>query len=53
MDEDESDGVERHTARNIWAICIALVLGPALMAWIVRLSALGLQCAPDPIRAAA
>ncbi len=48
MDEDESDGVERHTARNIWAICIALVLGPALMAWIVRLSALGLQCAPGP-----
>ncbi len=45
---DEGEGVSRHTARNIWAACIAIVIGPAAMAWIVRLVALGAQCAPGP-----
>lgn len=46
MDEDEI--VERHSARNIWAACIAIAVGPSLMAWIVRLVALSMQCAPGP-----
>ncbi|HEY0107355.1 MAG TPA: hypothetical protein VGB91_14840 [Rhizomicrobium sp.] len=45
---DELEGGERHIARNIWAICVAILVGPALMAWIVRLVALGMQCAPGP-----
>ncbi|MEI9990857.1 MAG: hypothetical protein WDM86_12530 [Rhizomicrobium sp.] len=40
--------MRRHTARNIWAACIAVLIGPAVMAWIVRLVALGAQCAPGP-----
>jgi hypothetical protein len=39
---------DRHTARNIWAACLAITLGPSLMAGIVRLTALGMQCAPGP-----
>lgn len=46
MGEGEFEGVQRHATRNIWAACIAILLGPAAMAWIVRLVALGAQCAP-------
>ncbi len=46
--DDEFEGVKGHGARNIWAACIAVLIGPALMAWIVRLVALGAQCAPGP-----
>jgi hypothetical protein len=46
--DDELDGVDRHTARNIWAACVTILLGPALMAWVVRLVAFGAQCAPGP-----
>jgi len=48
MGEFEGEGVRRHTARNIWAACIAVLVGPAVMAWVVRLVALGAQCAPGP-----
>ena len=48
MGNGENEGVRRHTARNIWVACIAILIGPAAMAWIVRLVALGAQCAPGP-----
>ncbi|MEJ0040970.1 MAG: hypothetical protein WDM81_01495 [Rhizomicrobium sp.] len=48
MGEDEIEGTQRHTARNIWAACVAILIGPAAMAWIVRLVAFGAQCAPGP-----
>jgi len=48
MDEDEIQSGQRHTARNIWAACVAVLIVPAAMAWIVRLVALGAQCAPGP-----
>ena len=48
MDEDENQAVSRHTARNIWVLCVAILLVPALMAWVVRLTALGAGCAPGP-----
>lgn len=48
MDEDDAERGNSHTAITIWAACLAVTLGPSLMAWIVRLTALGMQCAPGP-----
>lgn len=48
MDEEDDARRETHLARNIWIACIALVLGPSLLAWSVRLTALAAQCAPGP-----
>jgi len=46
--DDQFEGIGRHTARNIWAACIAVLMGPALLAWAVRLVALVAKCAPGP-----
>lgn len=47
-DEEEIVGAPRHTARNIWIACVAVLLGPALLVWVVRGVALAAQCAPGP-----
>jgi hypothetical protein len=31
-----------------WAICVALLLGPSLLVWIVRLTAFAARCEPGP-----
>lgn len=48
MDEDDDLPAprKRNTALNIWAACVALLLGPSLLVWIVRAVALAAQCAP-------
>jgi hypothetical protein len=48
MDDEVPAAVQRHTARNIWAACVTILLGPALLVWIVRGAALAAQCAPGP-----
>jgi hypothetical protein len=35
-------------AFKIWMACIAILLGPSLLVWVVRGVALGAQCAPGP-----
>ena len=46
--EEAFEGQGRHTARNVLMACVALLLGPAAMAWIVRLVAFAAHCAPGP-----
>lgn len=48
MDEEHEAQVKRHTALNIWAACMTILLGPSLLVWIVRGTALAAQCAPGP-----
>ena len=48
MDDEEKDETKPHTALNVWAACVALLLGPSLLVWIVRAVALAAQCAPGP-----
>ena len=50
MGDDELSGGGRSSAwtRNIYAICIAVLLGPALIAWALRGAALAMKCAPGP-----
>jgi hypothetical protein len=48
MDDEVPAIVKRHTARNIWAACVTILLGPSLLVWIVRGVALAAQCAPGP-----
>jgi hypothetical protein len=48
MDDEVPATVKRHTARNIWAACVTILLGPSLLVWIVRGVALAAQCAPGP-----
>lgn len=35
-------------AMCLWALCAALLLGPSILVWVVRLSALAAGCAPGP-----
>ena len=39
---------KRHTALGVWALIAAALLAPSLLVWIVRATALALQCAPGP-----
>jgi len=50
MGEDEMSGGGRSPtlARNLYAACIAVLLGPVLLAWAVRGIALAMKCAPGP-----
>src|ERR1700710_1072346 len=48
MDDEVPAAVQRHTARNIWAACVTILLGPSLLVWIVRGVALAAQVAPGP-----
>jgi hypothetical protein len=47
-DEQPFEGGQSHLARNIWAACVAVLMGPALLAWIVRGIAFAEKCAPGP-----
>jgi hypothetical protein len=44
------EGLHTDNGRSLtpWAVCVALLLGPALLVWIVRLTAFAVQCAPGP-----
>ncbi|MBV9542374.1 MAG: hypothetical protein JO167_14020 [Alphaproteobacteria bacterium] len=51
MDSEDDDApvpAKRNTALIIWASCVAVLLGPSLLVWIVRGVALAAQCAPGP-----
>lgn len=37
----------RRTALIVWCVCVGILLGPALLAWVVRLVALAASCAPN------
>lgn len=39
---------KKHTALTIWSVCVALLLGPSLLVWIVRGAAYAAQCDPGP-----
>lgn len=38
----------RHREFAVWMICIALLVVPSVLVWIVRASALGMSCDPTP-----
>lgn len=40
---------KRHRALGIWALIAAILLAPSLLVWIVRATALALQCTPGPL----
>jgi hypothetical protein len=44
------EGLHTDNGRSLtpWAICVALLLGPSLLVWIVRLTAFAAQCGPGP-----
>lgn len=39
---------KRHTALGVWVLIAAALLAPSVLVWIVRATALVLQCAPGP-----
>lgn len=39
---------ERPHAFGVWLACAAVLLGPSLLVWMVRLAALAMTCAPGP-----
>jgi hypothetical protein len=47
MDED-LPATKRSRAVLVWVACLALLLGPALLVWIVRGVGLAAQCTPGP-----
>ncbi|MBU6297829.1 MAG: hypothetical protein KGJ79_13540 [Alphaproteobacteria bacterium] len=48
MQERDAQTPKKNAALTVWSVCVALLLGPALLVWIVRGTALGVQCAPGP-----
>jgi len=48
MEEPEQNTQNKHTALTIWGVCVALLLGPSLLVWIVRGAAYAMQCQPGP-----
>lgn len=46
--EGEPRSQSRPYASRGWWLCAALLLGPSLLVWLVRLSALGMGCEPGP-----
>ena len=44
---DEIQASERPSLRP-WALCVAVLIGPAILVWAVRLTALAAQCEPGP-----
>lgn len=47
-DEGVPDPETRPRASSVWWFCATLLLGPSLLVWLVRLSALGMGCEPGP-----
>jgi hypothetical protein len=48
MHEEGDMASGRYSALIIWGVCVALLLGPALMVWLVRGVAFAAACAPGP-----
>ena len=48
MEGPENIAENKHTALTIWAVCVALLLGPSALVWIVRGVAYAAQCQPGP-----
>ena len=48
MEGQTKTGANRHTALTVWGVCVALLLGPSLLVWIVRGAAYAVQCQPGP-----
>ncbi len=45
MEEGETP---KRASLTPWAICVAILLGPSVLVWIVRATAFAAQCAPGP-----
>jgi hypothetical protein len=48
MDDGELPQAAPRASLTPWAVCIAVLLGPALLVWIVRAVAFAAQCEPGP-----
>ena len=48
MDEGEHSTHGTHGTLTLWAVCVAVLLGPAALVWIVRGAAYAVHCAPGP-----
>jgi hypothetical protein len=48
MEGPEDIAENKYTAFTIWAVCVALLLVPSLLVWIVRGAAYAVQCQPGP-----
>ena len=44
----EENHLSRGPSLRPWALCVAVMIGPSLLVWTVRLSALFAGCAPGP-----
>jgi hypothetical protein len=44
----EENGTSRAATLMPWALCVAGLLGPAMLVWVVRLSAAAAGCTPGP-----
>ena len=48
MEEQTTRTGGRFSALMLWGLCVALLLGPALLVWTVRTAAYAAQCEPGP-----
>ena len=48
MEDGDNPKVGWRTPLTAWAICVALLLGPAVLVWLVRGMAYAVQCEPGP-----
>jgi len=48
MEDGEKTTLSSHGALTLWAVTVALLLGPSALVWIVRGVAYAAQCAPGP-----
>jgi len=48
LDDDAPVAPAIPYALCVWAFCVALLVGPSVLVWVVRLIALGAGCAPGP-----
>jgi hypothetical protein len=49
MEGQKKISKNKHTALTIWAVCVALLLGPSALVWLVRGVAYAVQCQPGPL----
>jgi hypothetical protein len=48
MDQSAFHHEHKRPSLTPWAICVAVLLGPAVLVWAVRLTAFAVQCNPGP-----
>jgi len=48
MEGHEDIQRHHHTALTVWAVCVAIVLVPSILVWIVRGAGYAEQCVPGP-----